>query len=270
MSKVPTALLRWPGAKRWLAAPLVNEIVECRPDRYVEPFLGGGSVALLFAQRDGVPLVLNDASAPLMNTWRMVVRYPEAVSVETAKYLREYGNRKDGYERAREAFNRMRPAGVSSAALMLYLNLVGYNGLWRENSAGKLNVPFGDVKNPTPLTVEECLGISTLLGNNVKLRCEDALATLAEAGRGDAVYADPPYDEGFVAYTARGFSTRQQEALAEALRAACERGARVWATNADTPRVRSLYSWASVEVLVEPRRIAPKASREAACVLIRG
>ena len=50
------------------------------------------------------------------------------------------------YKRLKDEFNDTVPDkenAVRRAALFVFLNKHGYNGLWRVNSKGRFNVPFG-------------------------------------------------------------------------------------------------------------------------------
>ncbi len=259
--------LRWPGGKRWLSEKLSAEINAMAPTMYIEPFLGAGSVALAVTSPRKL---LSDFSRDLINAWKMIARYPDQMAKAASDAYRHFGNTKEGYEDARYAFNSGPPHGITTAATMLYLNAHCFNGIWRVNANGQFNVPFGDVKNPQALTIEHAQEIAAHLA-----RCEifrdDFGIPIAAAREGHVIFADAPYDEGFVDYTKEGFSTEDQTRLAVGLRAATGRGAHVIATNADTALIRDLYSWATVEPLMEPRSVAAKATarERAACLLIR-
>jgi len=71
--------------------------------------------------------------------------------------------------------------------------------------------------------------------------------TLADAGRGDFVYCDPPYaplsrTSSFANYTAEGFSAFDQRRLQQAVIAACRRGARVVVSNSSASEIVSGYT----------------------------
>jgi DNA adenine methylase len=265
--------VRWVGGKRWLASRLVEEIAASGATLYVEPFLGGGAVAL------AVPMtkqVLADTNRALVNTWRMLAAYPQATAEAAQIMLAQYAagrhvDGRDAYEAVRYDFNSRPPFGINAAAQFLYLNATCFNGLWRTNATGYFNVPHGDVANPNVIDVAEAVALAERLGD-ADIHHDDFRVTVGIAGEGAAVFADPPYDAGFTNYEAAGFAVEHQRALAEELRAACKRGARVWATNADTPLVRELYAWAKLEEVVEPRRVAAAADapKGAPCLLIRG
>jgi DNA adenine methylase len=125
------------------------------------------------------------------------------------------------------------------AASFLYLNRRGFNGLWRTNLLGRMNVPWGGERT-TPLPSLGQLAAFSGALKGATLRCCDFEAVLAEVRFGDVVYADPPYAGAFTGYAGR-FDTGDQRRLRDALRAAWERGATIFTTNADHPLVRELY-----------------------------
>jgi hypothetical protein len=72
-------------------------------------------------------------------------------------------------------------------------------------------------------------------------------AVLADAGRGDFVYCDPPYaplsrTASFANYTADGFTSADQATLCAAVTDACARGATVVLSNSSADEIVGLYS----------------------------
>lgn len=274
--------LRYVGGKRWLVDRLVPEILACKPTLYVEPFLGAGAIALALPPE--LPKLLSDFSEPLINLWNQVQESPRLVCTVARMIFNNCGNTKEGYLLAREHFNSLVPpydamTAVERAGLMLYLNATGYNGVWRESKKSGYNVPFGRVKNVAISDDDELRAISATVAC-ARIFHEDykrILESLVDTAPGDGeervvIYADPPYHGGFDAYLAGGFADEQHRELAGLLRLAVEQGIKVFATNADTEFIRSLYSWAKLEVIDESRNVAQKVkSRKAVpCLLIRG
>ncbi len=266
-------LLKWAGGKRWLADQLSAEILTHNPAVYHEPFLGAGAVALAIGSANpNQKMILSDLNTPLMNLWGSVKKYPDAVAKSAKNFLDRYGNRREGYLEARERFNAARSkAGVEFAGLMLYLNKVCFNGLWRENKQGLMNVPFGDVKNPAMPSNEELHAFAAILKETV-LMALPFQAMLPLMKDGDCAFIDPPYHEGYVAYVASGFTGKDQVDLAAMLKDAAEnKNVKIWATNSDTTLIRTAYSWANLEEVAEPRAIAADKDKrhKAKCLLIR-
>lgn len=137
--------------------------------------------------------------------------------------------------------------GVKLAAMFLYLNRAGFNGMYRENSKGEMNIPPGRYTKPELVNAEVLRACSSAL-QCVDLQVRGFEHALKEAKRGDLVYLDPPYFETFTAYSKGGFDYMAQQKLAEAAKAAAESGAKVIISNSDTEEMRELYKKNGFEV----------------------
>lgn len=265
-------IIRWAGGKRWLVPQLVPEIVKAKPKRYFEPFLGAGAVALSLPEHCLHGAVLNDFSAPLVNFWRILQKYPKVFAEATGKVFDEFKNEKESYMRARAEFNvNPNATGIRQAALMYYLNKTCFNGLWRTNSKGEMNVPFGDNRSPSKLAEKIAVSCAEKI-KDVTFLNESFETVIDRMDTGMLAFLDPPYHEGFVAYTHDGFSEDQQRLLAQKCKEAVDRGATIYLTNSDTPLIREIYSWALVEEISEARLVAAKAEnrKSAPCLLVSG
>jgi DNA adenine methylase len=279
---------RWVGGKRWLAPRLSEEIIATKPRLYVEPFLGGGAVALSMPR--STPKVLSDINPHLVDVWLCIKRQPALLLSELAETEQRYGNDQEGYLLAREAFNFMarspRAMWVQRSAVFLYLNARCFNGLWRTNQKGLFNVPFGKLAKPKQLDDDDIMPISGAL-KNADLRCQQFPVVLHQVfaahsrcyrGRGKssldkiAIYADSPYIGTFDSYDKDGFTEEDHQGLADLLRYAVARGASIWASNSDTPFTRELYSWAHIEEVGERHSVGPTGAQRGnkSCLLIRG
>lgn len=263
-------IFRWPGGKRRLVStvlPLVERALAARPGAmYVEPFLGAGAVALAMPGRR---MVLSDACPDLINAWRWVVRSPKALH-ELATEKLWMSTAREQYWKERERL-RLHPASMEDAARFFYLNALAFNGIWRVNSSGAFNVPIGDGKSIAELAAFEAAAAAFSRATIHHAFANDIIRTELRRVAMPVIYADPPYDGGFEAYTAAGFGPEDQAALAGMLREAASRGAAVIASNADTERIRGLYEgWADLIPVVEGRVIAasPGKRRAAECLLI--
>jgi len=209
----------------------------------VEPFCGGLAVTL--GLRPGQAL-LNDANPHLINFYRWVKR--------GLRVTIEVQNDERAFYRQRERFNALlrkkKHQTQEAAALFYYLNRTGYNGLCRFNSKGEFNVPFGQYK-----TISYA---ADFLHYREALADWDFSAVDVEAVAyrpDDFVYADPPYDVEFTAYSRGGFSWEDQERTAQRLSA---HPGPVVLVNQATPRVEKLYRSLgfAVTFLTAPRRIS--------------
>jgi DNA adenine methylase len=233
---------------------------------YIEPFLGGGAIALaLGASR----MTLGDIEAPLIEVYRELQTGWRKVSERLVAFIAQ-GTDSTSYARVRS----LRPRSASTrAARLLYLNRLCFNGLYRTNRQGDFNVPYGRYANPSFPSADHLRIFSAGLKYS-RLVCQDFAETIALAKAGDFVYADPPYHStaaGFISYHQIPFTESSQIRLADALRSAVRRGAWVLTTNADTEFVRTAYSWASFEVTHERRAInsIPSARGGVPCLLIK-
>jgi len=251
-----TTILKWAGGKRILAPTIIATFP---PDyaerRYHEPFLGGGAVFFTIRPRGGT---VNDVNPRLINFYRVVKDDPDALIVEASKYPYE----KATYYRLRDRFNCGGLSPVEDAALLLYLNKTGYNGLYRVNSMGKYNVPFGTYSNPTIVPERDIYAASEAL-RHVELRCQDFAYLLDEACEGDLVYLDPPYEplsrtSNFNTYNPAGFHWSEQERLAKIVREMDARG--VLFTLSNSEPVKRLYRGFKVKVVHANRSINTKTS----------
>ncbi len=239
----PRPFLKWVGGKSQLLSQLSRWVPEAM-ERYFEPFMGGG--AMFFAQRPG-RAVLADVNDELVDCYSAVRDHLDDV----IEALKQHRYEKDYYYEVRAWDRRSLPL-IERAARTIFLNKTGFNGLYRVNSKGLFNVPFGRYSNPKICDEANLPACSTVL-QGTEIRHTDFEGLLKEPTDGDFVYLDPPYiplnaTANFTAYTAGGFGPDDQRRLAASLVTAHRRGARFLLSNADTPVTRELYS----ELLDEP------------------
>lgn len=233
MSLVP--FLKWPGGKRWFVSKHAN-LFPPAFRRYIEPFLGGGSVYFHLKPSEAL---LSDANDDLIATYRGIRFRPQQLVMLLKKHERRHSH--THYYAVRAS----RPRSLlGRAARLIYLNRTSFNGIYRVNHAGAFNVPKGD-RDSVLFPTDDFPAIARLLRRSTLLK-RDFADTIAEAGKGDLVFADPPYtvrhdNNGFRKYNEVLFSWDDQVRLALALGRARDRGAIVVATNANHSSVRSLY-----------------------------
>jgi DNA adenine methylase len=247
--------LKWAGGKRQLL-PVLRGFYPGRFDRYWEPFLGSAAVFFDLRARgllDGHAAMLSDTNPDLIACYCAVRDEPEQVihelsvlaNAHTASGARHYYEVRDG------RFNpeRRRAAGYTPAlaAMFIYLNRTGYNGLFRLNAAGEFNVPAGRYPNPRICDAENLCAVSAALrGESIALRHQPFACLMDEARRGDFIYFDPPYapltrTAKFTSYTAEGFTHRDQETLRGMMIALAKRGCHVVLSNSTAPEIVALY-----------------------------
>ena len=158
-------------------------------------------------------------------------------------------------------------SATERAARTLYLNKTCYNGLYRVNSAGQFNAPFGRYKNPTICDADTLRGVHQYFrDNDITFTQGDFAAAVAGAGEGDFVYFDPPYDpvnvtSSFTGYQKGGFDRAEQERL----KAVCDdldaRGVKFLLSNSATEFIRQLYADFSIDTVAATRAINSVGSR---------
>jgi DNA adenine methylase len=253
--------LKWAGGKGRLLetlAPLFPLDIGQR--RLVEPFLGGGAV---FFALEPTRALLGDANEDLVLTYSSIRDYVEAVIVEL-RFL-AINHSEDFYYVQREAFNRkedrFRP---QRAAQFIYLNRTCFNGLFRVNSSGAFNVPFGRYTNPEILNEELLRTASRVLRpHRVLASSFEKTLTHEFIGPHDFVYLDPPYDpideDSFVAYGKGGFGVEDQKLLREHFGCLHGQGAKLMLSNSDTAFVRELYKDFDITAIRAPRSVGAAA-----------
>jgi DNA adenine methylase len=250
--------LKWAGGKRWLAPGLSSVWDAAKEEhgeamRWVEPFCGGLALALAFRPKRAL---LNDANPHLINFYRWLKR--------GLKITQTFTHSEDAYYEARERFNHLIMAGeyetAEAAQWFYYLNRTGYNGLCRFNREGRFNVPFGRYKHITYATTADFKQYKRAFAD-WEFQTGDFAALALEPQ--DFIYADPPYDVDFVAYSAGGFSWHDQIRTGHWL---CLHSGPVVASNQATERVMNLYATAgfAVGTIMAPRRISSSGDRSAA------
>ncbi|HEY4242475.1 MAG TPA: DNA adenine methylase [Kofleriaceae bacterium] len=260
---VATPIIKWVGGK----TKLLPELLARMPDaasvrRYYEPFAGG---AALFFRVAPARSVLSDSNEDLIGLYRTVASDPGGVIRRLAQHRANHSEAHYYDMRARWNDDDVRWPAPDRAAAFIYLNKTCFNGLWRVNRSGDFNVPIGRYVDP-PICVPEALHAASSLLAGADLRCGDYRAAVADAGKGDFVYFDPPYDPvtptaSFTSYTAGAFGPDDQRALAELARSLAARGCRVMLSNSDTPFVRSLYKGFAVDRVKCARAINSNAAK---------
>ena len=175
--------LRWAGSKRQLL-PILSSYWSCQFERYLEPFLGSGSLFFHLRPRCAV---LGDINSGLMEAYKQVRDCLEEVLFELSRMRKG----KDQYYRIRSIDTSSLTAS-QSAARLIYLNRFAFNGLYRTNRNGEFNVPYGGEKSGN-IPKRELLAACSSALQGVSLISGDFELVLSQASAGDFVYLDPPY-----------------------------------------------------------------------------
>jgi DNA adenine methylase len=257
--------LKWAGGKRQLL-PALRRFYPRAFGTYFEPFVGSGAVFFDLVSAgalEGRGAILSDINRDVIGCYQAIRR--SVGSVVRALRTLEAGHAQEGtahyYEVRDRRFNPSRerltasweaapeplryPASV--AAMLIYLNRTGYNGLFRLNRMGGFNVPAGRYARPRICDDANLRAVSRVLRQPaIHVRVAPFEEVLAAAAPGDFVYFDPPYEPisrtaHFTAYTAGGFGRLDQVRLQQVVVALAEHGSQVLLSNSAAPVVADLY-----------------------------
>ena len=273
MSPMPRMLMRWVGGKN----RYVDKIDEVLPDSihgYYEPFLGGGSILIHVLESGklapGAVVRANDANRHLIAFFKAVKENPDNLISE----LRALDPSKDLFYGYRNEFNAKSATPDKTAALFLYLNKVGFRGLYRTNKSGGFNVPYGtnsfEKWSPTcsrPFFFESEIRKCSSLFNKYNVEFTDGdyrqfldthRATMPDAS---TIVSDPPYvpisENSFQGYTADGFSPKASKDVIDMMHDLSAAGHHVIYFNHDDAYVRERFEGWHVDPYTTRRSISP-------------
>jgi len=253
--------LKWAGGKRQLLA----EIKKHLPDgienyTYFEPFLGAGAVFLCLQPKKAV---ISDFNEQLILTYNAIKENID----ELITLLRTYQNKNNetsfyiirNIDREPEKFTML--SNTEKAARLIYLNKTCFNGLYRVNSQGFFNAPYGRYKNPAICDEIVLRQINIFLNTNMIniINCdfEEAVST---AGENSFVYFDPPYHgtkkTNFTEYQADGFDENEQKRLRDVIIKLTNQGVKCLLSNSDTDYIREIYKSKIFKIIsVQAKRV---------------
>ena len=218
--------VKWVGGKN----QLISSIEQILPKKtkklpeltYIEPFVGGG--AMLFWALNNIKsirkAVINDINKDLTTAYKAVRDNALDLIIGLKRIEKEYkslqseASRKEFYLLQRERFNTKKLDDVDNTTLFIFLNRTCFNGLYRVNSKGLFNVPFGKYVNPTICDENTIFADSTLL-EKVDILTGDFEQTLSYATDNTLFYFDPPYKplsqtSSFTSYAKENFDDDEQ------------------------------------------------------------
>ena len=254
--------LKWAGGKRQLL-PRLRPFYPSAFGAYHEPFLGSGAVFFDLVARGDLrerAAVLTDENPDLIGTWLRVRDSLGSVLAVLERLARGHARhgadhyrdvRDHQFNPAREAWSArgagVRTYGADLAAMLIYLNRTGYNGLFRVNRAGGFNVPPGRYDRPRIADATLLRNVSaTLSAPGVTVSLAPFESVLDRATGGDFVYLDPPYaplttTANFRSYTAQGFGEADQARVQQVMLALARRGVHVLLSNSSAPLIVDLF-----------------------------
>jgi DNA adenine methylase len=248
--------LKWAGGK----GRLISQYESYFPqyfEAYHEPFLGGGAIFFHLLPKRAI---LSDINSELVNVYRCVRDSVEDLIEQLLEHQHQHC---EEYYYAVRA--NPRSDEIERAARLLYLNRTCFNGLYRENSQGKFNVPLGKYKDPR-VCHPELLRPAAAALQRVQIEVQPFDAIADQVSKRDFVYFDPPYypisaTSSFTAYNRYSFHQVDQIRLRETFGKLAERGVRVMLSNSDCPFIRSLYEGFNIYTIYSSRSINSKAEK---------
>lgn len=236
--------VKWAGGKRQLMSEIKKNMPK-KYQKYYEVFVGGGAVLFDLQPNQAV---INDSNQQLINCYRVIRDDPEKLIADLQTHRNEshyfYEMRK--IDRHPQVYDQL--SAIQKASRIIYLNKTCYNGLFRVNSCGQFNVPFGRYKNPDIVNESVIRAVSEYLNqHHVEILNQDFEMALDRAEKGDFIYLDPPYDPvsntaSFTGYDVNGFSREEQKRLKGVIDSLHHRGCQVLLSNSYTDFIDELYN----------------------------
>jgi DNA adenine methylase len=263
--------LKWAGGKR----QIINELAERMPkkfNKYFEPFIGAGA---LFFEIKPENSTVNDINFEISNLYKVLsVKSKTLKLIELLKDYEKKHNELKNLESKSEFFYKVRALDREESfknsqdyevlARTIYLNKACFNGIFRLNSQGYFNVPFGKKEKVHLFDKDNIDSINNFLETiNVIVLNGDFEIALRDVSKGDFVYLDPPYDtidnkNSFTTYSKEGFGKEDQRRLAKLFIELDKRGAYLMLSNHNTELIRELYSKFNIKVINVRRMINSK------------
>ena len=252
----PKPFVKWVGGKRQLIKQFKDMGLfppsgfNPKKSTYIEPFVGGG--AMFF---DALPLnnaVLSDMNEELVITYNVIKTDVESLIKELKAHQKK--NNKNYFLGVR-AINIDKLSDVKIASRFIYLNRTCFNGMYRVNSSGGFNVPFGLNTNPLICDDINLKKVSISL-QDVEIKHSDYSNVVSNAKKGDFIYFDPPYapiskTSSFTSYTKAGFGKQQQIELRDTFFKLHKRGCFIMLSNSNSDFIKEIYG----EITMKSKKI---------------
>lgn len=252
---IPHPFVKWAGGKRQLISK-IEKFIPKKYNNFIEPFVGGGA---LFFHLNPPEAILIDNNKELINCYNVI----KTDLVELIKLLKQHKNEEAYYYKIREVdrypeeFNKL--SDTERASRTIYMNRCCYNGLYRVNSKGFFNVPFGRYKKPRFCDEDNLNAVHEAL-KNAKIIWGNFEECLQLANKGDLIYFDPPYHPlsetaNFTSYTKDNFGKDSQKRLFEVFDELNHRGCKLILSNSYNEFILKLYENYRIIVLNAKRAI---------------
>ncbi len=260
-NKLVMPIVKWVGGKRQLISEIEKRLPKSKFNTYYEPFFGGGAVLFYLQPKKAV---INDINEDLIGTYKVV---KENVS-ELLESLKKHKNESDYFyalrdkDRNKIIFSKL--SEVEKASRLIYLNKTCYNGLYRVNSSGEFNTPYGGYKRPNIVNEPVIKAVCTYFNENqIEMLNTDFENSVKNAKKGDFVYFDPPYDpissnSNFTGYNEMGFDRNAQKRLYELCVELDNKGIKFMLSNSASDFIVDLYGEFNIDIVTARRNVNSK------------
>ena len=254
----PRPFVKWVGGKRQLLS-ILQAAKPSTFNHYYEPFVGGG--AFLFSNLPD-SATISDANSELINCYQIIRDDVESLirSLQLHRNTTEHF-----YEVRAKIISSLTP--TQRASRFIFLNKTCFNGLYRENSSGQFNSPFGRYEKPNIIDKENLRSVSKYLKTqNINICHSDYSHVLNKSKAGDFIYFDPPYvplskTASFASYLKGGFGPSEQEKLADIFKKLANKGVFAMLSNSNTETIHALYRDFEIKTVHASRAINCKGER---------
>ena len=276
--------VKWAGGK----GSLIKQLTECLPQdfdkqqnvTYIEPFVGGGAMLfyMLTHYSNIKRAIINDVNEDLINCYLLIKEDPTRLIVLLHSIKDEYYNldtiekKMQYYYRIRERYNNDELAIVERAACFIFLNKTCFNGLYRVNTSGKFNVPFGKYERPN-ICDEELIMTDHKVLQKVDIHSGRYNNITKHLDKGyNFIYIDPPYrplsgSACFIEYTHNIFDDTEQEKLKAYCDMLTQKGCKIMQSNSNSidddgmPYFAKLYNTYTINQILAHRFINAHAGK---------
>ena len=250
----------------WWKRQLISQFQELFPkefNNYHEPFLGGWAVFFNLQKKQSY---LSDLNGDLINLYQVIQKQPkklikflESHEISKDRFLEiRLWDRQEGYEKNH--------SNIERAGRFIYMNRLGFNGLYRVNSRWEFNVPYGKYENPDIVQKDNILAASQLLNETGAIIKHQSFEKVVDnTASWDFVYFDPPYDvlsdtANFTSYIKEDCGTNLQHNLAKTCAKLDTKWVKFMMSNHDTPLIRELYKDFTIHIVKARRNVNSKGS----------
>lgn len=254
--------LKWAGGKRYL----IPDIKKMLPNynTYYEPFIGGGAVLFALEPKKAI---INDLNSEIINVYQVIKDNVEDLIIELSKHINDSDYFYKIRDLDRDGKQYLKLTNIQKASRIIFLNKTCFNGLFRVNSQGQFNAPYGRYKNPNIINKETLRAVSKYLNNNdIVIENKNFEELLSQIKKGGFVYLDPPYDpvsstSSFTGYNLNGFGRIEQVNLKIFCDKLNKKGVKFLLSNSATDFIKDLYKEYHIEIVEVPRNINSVATR---------